>query len=356
MVLEGAGKCSIFLYDMEPVTFESHVTRVRLDPHDADPLSSTITTSNLIMVERRYVALWNREQEPQAFVEATLQKLDVQWHPVNEQRAIAHILGTLDDKIDLNKRMNETLESMSWALFKSWFGNLYLSAPKPKARTPNLTKPFADFFPDSFEDSELGEIPKGWKVGTVDEEFNLTMGQSPPGESYNEAREGLPFFQGRADFGFRFPSQRVFCTAPTRFAEAGDTLISVRAPVGDINMANMRCCIGRGVAAARHKTGSCSYTYYFMRSLEESFERFEAEGTVFGSINKKDFHNIQSIRPSAEVIKAFERVAQPIDDKIAINDRASHTLAALREVLLQKLVSGDLRLKDSTRFLGRGDS
>ena len=71
-------------------------------------------------------------------------------------------------------------------------------------------------------------------------------------------------------------------------------------------MANMRCCIGRGVAAARHKTGSCSYTYYFMRSLEEIFERFEAEGTVFGSINKKDFHNIQSIRPSAEVIKAFE--------------------------------------------------
>ena len=208
---------------------------------------------------------------------------------IEEQRAIAHILGTLDDKIELNRRMSETLEAMARALFKSWFVDFDPVRAKAEGRDPGLPEPIADLFPDSFEDSELGEIPRGWKVGTVDEEFNLTMGQSPPGETYNEAEEGLPFFQGRADFGFPFPIPRVYCTAPTRFAEAGDTLISVRAPVGDINMADTRCCIGRGVAAARHKTGSRSYTYYFMRSIEEVFDRFEAEGTVLAQSVRKTF-------------------------------------------------------------------
>src|ERR1039458_2544121 len=125
------------------------------------------------------------------------------------------------------------------------------------------------------------------------------MGDSPPGATYNDIGAGLPFFQGRADFTFRFPSRRIYCTEPTRRANAGDTLVCVRAPVGDINMAVEDCAIGRGVAAVRHKSGACSYTYYSMRSLEVEFTKFEAEGTVFGSINKKDFHNLGWITPGA---------------------------------------------------------
>jgi type I restriction enzyme S subunit len=304
----------------------------------------------------------------------TLREATLPLPPLSEQRAIAHILGTLDDKIELNRRMNETLEAMARALFKSWFVDFDPVRAKAERRAgqdvpmsdgrhggrdsrptdPGLPKPVADLFPDSFEDSEQGEIPKEWNVGTVDEEFNLTMGQSPPGETYNETGEGLPFFQGRADFGFRFPSQRVFCTAPTRFAEAGDTLISVRAPVGAINMASARCCIGRGVAAARHKTGSRSYTYYFMHSIEEVFDRFEAEGTVFGSISKKDFHNIQRIMPPAQVVNAFERLAASIDDKIAMNDRESHSLATLRDALLPKLISGEVRVNEMIKRYSHG--
>ena len=151
-----------------------------------------------------------------------------------EQRAIAHILGTLDDKIELNRRMNETLEAIAWVLFKSWFVDFDPVRAKAEGRDPGLPQPLADLFPDSFEESELGEIPRGWKVGSVDDEFTSTMGQSPPGETYNEAGEGLPFYQGRSDFGFRLPVHRVYCTAPTRLAKAGDTLVSVRAPVGDI--------------------------------------------------------------------------------------------------------------------------
>ncbi|MEN9218346.1 MAG: restriction endonuclease subunit S, partial [Gloeomargarita sp. DG_2_bins_126] len=148
----------------------------------------------------------------------------------------------------------------------------------------------------------------------------MTMGQSPPGKTYNEIGEELLFYQGRDDFGFRFPIRRVHCTAPTRFAPAGDTLIRVRAPVGDINnMALENCAIGRGVAAVRHKSGSCSYTYQFMRGLTDVFARFEAESTVFGSITKKDFHAIPCVLPPSAVVLTFERLLAPVDSQIEIN-------------------------------------
>ena len=276
-----------------------------------------------------------------------LRAIPVLLPPLSQQRAIAHILGTLDDKIELNRRMNETLEAIARALFKSWFVDFDPVRAKAEGRDPGLPNHIADLFPDSFEDSELGEIPKGWRVGCVDDEFDLTMGQSPPGNTYNEVGEGAPFFQGRSDFGFRFPSRRVYCTAPTRLAKKGDTLISVRAPVGDINMASEDCAIGRGVAAARHKSGSRSYTYQFMRSLEEVFARFEAEGTVFGSIGKKDFHAISYVVPPRGLVVGYEGLIAAIDNRIEINDRNFRTLAALRDELLPKLVSGAIRVKDA---------
>ena len=271
--------------------------------------------------------------------------------PYDEQHAIALILGTLDDKIELNRRMNETLEAMARALFKSWFVDFDPVRAKAEGRDPGLLKPLAELFPDSFEDSELGEIPKGWDVGSVDSGFDLTMGQSPPGETYNEAGVGLPFYQGCTDFGFRFPTRRIYCTHPTRLAKAGDTLVSVRAPVGDINMATENCAIGRGVAAARHKTGARAYSYQFMKSIKEVFARFEAEGTVFGSIGKKDFHAIPCVMPPRGLVLDFEGCLSPVDDRIEVSDRECRTLAALRDTLLPELISGELRVKDAERFV-----
>lgn len=268
----------------------------------------------------------------------------------NEQRAIAHILGSLDDKIELNRKMNETLEAMARAIFKSWFVDFDPVRAKAKGRDTGLPKEIADLFPDSLEDSELGKIPKGWRVSTIGTEFNLTMGQSPPGNTYNEIGEGLPFFQGRRDFGFRYPTERIFCTDPRRLAYRGDTLVSVRAPVGDINMAKEECCIGRGVAAIRHRSGSRSYTYYAMHRLSDEFNRFEAEGTVFGAITKKQFHGIRWLAPPPALIAKFEELAFPLDESIEINEQESATLAAIRDALLPKLISGELRLLDAEKF------
>ncbi len=300
--------------------------------------------------------------------------------PLQEQRAIAHILGTLDGKIELNRRMSKTLEEMARAIFKSWFvdfdpvranmerKNSTQGHQEARAQSGEETPPFlasshlcgfalnpeiARLFPDSFEDSELGKIPRGWIASTIGQNFHIVMGQSPPGNTYNEIGNGMPFYQGRTDFGFRYPSHRVFCTAPTRLAEPGDTLVSVRAPVGDVNMASEQCAIGRGVAAIRHHSGSRSFTYYLVHQLGEHFLKFEAEGTVFGCINKLDFERLPFIVPSQEILYEFDRRVSPIDDKIEIIEKQTKMLVILRDTLLPKLISGELRVKDAERIVGR---
>ena len=270
-------------------------------------------------------------------------------HP-REQGAIAHILGTLDDKIELNRRMNETLEAMARALFKSWFVDFDPVRAKMEGRGTGLPPDIADLFPDRLADSEIGEIPEGWEAKSLKDCMNLTMGQSPPGSTYNNHGDGLPFFQGQAEFGFRYPEKRRFCSAPTRVADPEDTLVSVWAPVGNINLAWERCCIGRGVAALRHKSGSSSFTYHSAWALRREFEEYEHTGTVFGAINKGQFEALKVTEPDPRVVEAFDTMAVNLDARIRSNIRESHILAALRDTLLPELVSGEVRLRDAKSF------
>ena len=228
--------------------------------------------------------------------------------PLEEQKRIASILGSLDDKIDLLHRENATLEAMAETLFRHHF---------IENSNPN------------------------WKEGKLGDEFEFTMGQSPAGDSFNEDGIGIPMFQGNADFGFRFPTKKVFTTRPTRLAKANDTLISVRAPVGTQNMAIEECCIGRGVAAFRYRKNPSfySYTYYKLRALLEIIKQFDDNGTVFGSISKSDFENIDILIPSEDEIESFQNQSKAIDDKIINNNYQIQTLTQTRNRLLQKLIS-----------------
>ena len=264
-----------------------------------------------------------------------------------EQRKIVAVLNALDDKIEVNQRMNTTLERMARALFQSWFVDFDPVRSKLDGNNPKfLDEATAKLFPNAFQESELGHIPKGWRAGTLSEGFNITMGQSPPGNTYNELGDGLPFYQGCTDFGFRFPKRRIYCTAPNRTAKDRDTLVSVRAPVGDINMAKEDCCIGRGVAAVRHKSGASSFTYHAIANLYPNFAKFEAEGTVFGSINKDSFEKLPFVIPPAAIVSAFERLAEPLDEQIRILVEQSHTLANIRNALLPKLLNGELSVEN----------
>lgn len=316
---------SVLLDEVENLTFNGFCKRFRLNdfntllPEYARYLFRDISFRREVYQLATGDIRFNISQESLANIEIEIPDLPT-------QKEIASILSSLDDKIELNLQMNQTLEAMAQAIFKEWFVNFN--------------------FP-GFDGELVDGLPKGWRMGKLGEEFNLIMGQSPPGTSYNEIGEGMVFYQGRTDFGFRFPTNRLYTTEPKRIAKPLDTLVSVRAPVGDINMANEMCCVGRGLSSVRHKSDAYSFTYYMMKNLEPVFNGFEGEGTVFGSINKTNFESIEIIVPSDEIVSEFEIVANPIDDKILENTKQIESLTQIRDTLLPKLMSGNIAVMNT---------
>ena len=244
------------------------------------------------------------------------------------QQKIANILSSLDDKIEVNRRIIEQLEELAQALFKSWFVDF---------------EPFKD---GEFVESELGMIPEGWKVGTLGNVADVVMGASPAGSSYNTEGNGSIFYQGRTDFGFRFPNVRMYTTEPKRFAESNSVLLSVRAPVGDVNIAFEECCIGRGLASIKSNSNADSYTYYLMKSLKPVLDNYNNEGTVFGCINKDALNNLSIVVPTIEIIKEFERIVSCSDMEIRRRSEEITHLTNLRDTLLPKLMSGEIDVNE----------
>ncbi len=263
-----------------------------------------------------------------------VQNIRISLPPLQEQKAIASVLSAFDDKIELLREQNKTLEAMAQALFKHWFVDFEFPNEDSKPYKSSGGK---------MVNSELGEIPDGWRVGEVADEFKITMGQSPRGDTYNEDNIGTLFFQGRAEFGVRFPKARLYTTEPQRMAEQFDVLLSVRAPVGDINVASEDCCIGRGLAAINSKYKS--YALYKIKSLKKWFDMFENEGTVFGSMNGNTFREIKVVIPDEKTVIAFEALIHQTDTKIFNNHEQIQALSKTRDTLLPKLMSGDVRVK-----------
>jgi len=346
-VLKGApGRCALV---PDPVDFciAQDMVAVRADHEKIDPqYLFAALRSPLIQesIDRMHVGTMIPH-----FKKGDFNKLLIPIPDRSTQEFIGSVHMALVEKIELNRRMNETLEAMARAIFKDWFVDFGPTRAKIEGRAPYLAPDIWSLFTDRLDDDGK---PEGWIETTVGTEFNLTMGQSPPGETYNESGDGLPFFQGRTDFGFRYPVRRKFCSAPTRIARPDDTLVSVRAPVGDLNMAWEECCIGRGVAAVRHKRGGRGYTQYSMQFLQPAIARFEDSGSVFGAINKVQFERLRVISPPPELMDQFEATVQGMDDRIRSNTSETETLATTRDFLLPKLMSGEVRVKEAEKLVG----
>lgn len=236
--------------------------------------------------------------------------------PLPERRTqdqIVSILRSFDEKIKNNRKINDNLQQQAKSLYEEMF----------------LNNPDADMV-----------------SGTLSDIATITMGQSPSGSSYNEESVGEVFYQGRAEFGFRFPTRRLFTTEPKRMAEPGDVLLSVRAPVGDLNVAYEKCCIGRGLGAIHSKTGDSSFMLYTMFALKPQLDVFNGEGTVFGSINRDGLSNLPVNIPSAEEIAKFEATVRPMDNLIRTNYEEICRLQSIRDSLLPKLMSGEIDVSD----------
>ena len=252
---------------------------------------------------------------------------------INDQRKIVAVLSALDRKIELNKRINDNLEAMAKQLYDYWF--VQFDFPNEEGKPYKLSGGAM-----VWNEKLKREIPQGWKNGILSDVANITMGQSPDGSSYNEVGEGSIFYQGSTDFGLRFPAIRQYTTSPNRYANKGDILMSVRAPVGALNIANNDCCIGRGLSALSSKIGSMTHLYYLMNDFRLKFEGMNSAGTTFGSITKDELFNLPVVIPTKSVISEFEKVCEPIFDKQMTIGEEINALTKQRDELLPLLMNG----------------
>ncbi len=288
-----------------------------------------------------------------------------------EQRAIAHILGTLDDKIELNRRMSETLEAMARALFKSWFvdfdpvrAKLALSkAEEAEGRPstgsgqalPGLPQPLADLFPARFVDSELGEIPEGWEVKSLDEiarflnglalqKFPAVDGASLPVIKIAQLRAGNSVGADRASASID----------PDFIVADGDILFSWSG--------SLECVLWAGGPGALNqhlfKVTSTQYPrwlcYLGVHAHLDDFRHIAAgKATTMGHIQRHHLSDAKVVVPLAALLEAMSEQLDPLIESLWKRERESRTLAALRDALLPRLISGELRIEDAERFIGR---
>ena len=290
-----------------------------------------------------------------------LEAVCVRLPTLREQRAIAHILGALDDKIGLNRRMNETLEAMGRALFKSWFVDFDPVRAKAERRDPGLPRPLADLFPSRLDNSESEEKPVGWEVMPAGDAVKPVGGGTPSTQE--------PKYWGGGEYHWATPKDLSGLTAPIlldterRITEAGlsqissgllpagTLLMSSRAPVGYLAIAAMPVAINQGFIGMVCDGPVSNYYALNWCHFNMDVIKQRASGTTFSEISKAAFRPISMLVPEKRVMQAFTNAVEPFYDAIKNTLEESRTLATLRDTLLPKLISGELRVRDADRLL-----
>jgi type I restriction enzyme S subunit len=270
---------------------------------------------------------------------------------------IVETLGTLDDKMEQNGRMNETLEAMARALFRSWFVDFEPVRAKVEGRDQGLPQSLATLFPDSFEDSVLGEIPKGWEVKAIGDLTDVVGGTTPSTKESAYWESGTHAWATPKDLsGLSVP---VLLSTERRITDAGlsqigsgllskgTVLLSSRAPIGYLAVAEIPVAINQGFIAMTPKVGTSNIFLLLWASVAHEEIVSRANGSTFLEISKANFRPIPVVTPPSAVMEAFEEQARNLYQRIVAAERNSRTLAALRDTLLPKLISGELRVPPS---------
>jgi len=341
-----------------PMTFNQDVKALRPKPEIRDDflpyllLGNKARLLNLVDLAGHGTGRLNSDE---------LRALDVVLPPKPEQRAIAHILGTLDDKIALNRRMNETLEATTRVLFKSWFVDFDPVRAKAEGRDPGLPQSIADLFPNSFEDSELGEIPKRWQIKLIGDLANVAGGTTPSTKEPAYWEGGTHAWATPKDLsGLSVP---VLLNTERRITDAGlsqigsgllpkgTVLLSSRAPIGYLAVAEIPVAINQGFIAMTPKTGTSNIFLLLWASVAHEEIVSRANGSTFLEISKANFRPIPVVTSSADVMRVFDELVRPLYERIVGSVRESRSLATLRDTLLPKLISGEIRIKDATHMV-----
>lgn len=285
---------------------------------------------------QKYMLLVAHGSTIKNFAPSQVGEYEVELPDVNEHESIANLLSSLDAKISNNKAICSDLEAMAKLLYDYWF--VQFDFPDENG------KPYKSSGGKMVWNEELKrEIPDGWEVKPLSDVFSITMGSSPSGASLNENGEGIEFYQGSTDFGDLYPTKRVYTTAPVKFAKAQDMLLSVRAPVGDMNIAMNDCCIGRGLAAIHH---TCTlYAWCSMFSLRPYFDIYNGNGTTFGALTSDDLKGKLTVCPKESVLNSFTEKVNPISQELRLLSKETQQLTSLRNFLLPMLMNGQVKVK-----------
>ena len=353
LVAEGAGKCSVVLDISEPTTFESSIIRARPNVAEADSLFlyyffNSPQGLHALDSIRRQVAV-------AGITGGDLARLNVPKPPLSQQRAIAHILGTLDDKIEVSRRMNETLEEMARALFKSWFVDFDPVRAKMEGRETGLPDHLADLFPDQLVDSEMGEMPARWPVGTLGDIATSSRSGIDPAKTASAIPYiGLQHMPRRSvalmDWG------RAGSVSSNKFAfKNGDILFGKLRPyfhkVG-IAPVNGICSTDIVVLEARMPNWSAFVLVCVSSSRFVAYTSQTSTGTKMPRTSWRTMSRYELCQPTDAIATGFQQVVSPMLERIVANVHESRTLGVLRDALVPKLVSGELRVRDAERLVG----
>ena len=282
--------------------------------------------------------------------------------PTPYQHRIADTLGTLDDKIELNRRMNETLEALARALFTSWFVKFDPVRAKMAGRDPSLPKHIADLFPARLVASDLGEIPEGWEASTIGQEVDVVGGSTPSTRDPSFWNGTINWATPKDLSSLESPvlvetSRRVTEKGLDKISSGllpkGTVLLSSRAPIGYVAIADIPVAINQGFIAMKcRKRLSAVYVWLWTAANMDSILE-HANGSTFQEISKSNFRPLHAIVPQESIRDAHDQLIQPLYNRIVKNERESRDLAALRDTLLPRLISGKMRVNDAEAVLDR---
>jgi type I restriction enzyme, S subunit len=328
--------------------------RARVDENAILPLYAYYWLASSGMVE--YITQRNTGSSVPLINLSVLRQLPIPLAPIPEQKAIVRILSALDDKIELNRRMNQTLEAMAQALFKSWFVDFDPVTAKAEGRTPfGMSVETASLFPAEFVDSELGAIPKGWRIVTAGEMVTAVGGTTPStGNSVfwngGTISWATPRDLSKLNDPVLLETERKITPAGLKqissgLLPAGTLLMSSRAPVGYLAISEIPVAINQGFIGMLCNKGVPKE--YVLQWLDENMETIisHANGTTFMEISKTSFRAIPGILPPEPLLLKFAEIAGKYHLMVVENLRQSRTLASIRDSLLPRLLSGDVRVK-----------
>ena len=357
LVAEGAGKCSVVLETREPTAFESSIIRARPDKTKADSLflfyyfNSPLGLHGLDSI-RRQVAV-------AGITGRDLVSLGIQLPPISSQRYIAQVLGALDDKIELNRRMNETLEAMARALFKDWFVDFGPTRAKAAGREPYLAPELWDLFSDALDDEDR---PVGWELSEIGKEVEAVGGATPSTKepSYWEGGENhwaTPKDLSKLASPVLLDTDRRITDAGANkissgLLPVGTVLLSSRAPIGYLAIAEVPTAVNQGFIAlvCEKRLPNVFVLFWCYENLD--YIKGISGGSTFAEISKRAFRPVPVVVPSEQVLIAYESLIRPIYNRIVTNTRESAFLAETRDLLLPKFMSGEISLAEAEKTSG----